>query len=137
MSSGEEKIIADRLFALLSNPPKQEAAEPARPPAADLSGRWDVRVDYAAGSSNHALHLRQQANRIEGTHQGDFVSRDLTGTVDGDAVQMTSSYTERHGDSLMFNFTGKVSGAEISGTLDMGEYLTAKWTARRHEYRKD
>ena len=137
MSAGEEKIVADRLFVLLSNPPKQEAAKSAQPPSADLSGRWDVRIDYAAGSSNHILHLRQQVNRIEGTHQGDFVSRDLTGTIDGDTVQMTSSYTERHGDSLMFSFSGKVTGPEISGTLDMGEYLTAKWTARKHEYRKD
>jgi len=135
MSPGEEVIVADRLHALLSNPPKQEA-EQTRPPSADLSGRWDVRIEYAAGSSDHTLHLRQQGSRIEGTHQGDFVSRDLSGNIEGDAVQMMSTYTERHGDSLMFNFTGKVSGAEISGTLDMGEYLMAKWIAKRHEYRK-
>jgi seryl-tRNA(Sec) selenium transferase len=136
MSAGEEKIVADRLYALLSNPPKQEA-EQTRPPAADLSGRWDVHIEYAAGKSDHTLHLRQQGNRIEGTHQGDYVSRDLSGNIDGDAVQMTSTYTERHGDSLMFTFAGTVSGNEISGTLDMGEYLTAKWIARRHQYRKD
>jgi L-seryl-tRNA(Ser) seleniumtransferase len=136
MSPGEEKVVADRLYTLLSNPPKQET-EQTRPPSVDLSGRWDVRIEYAAGSSNHVLHLRQQGSRIEGTHQGDFMSRDLSGNIEGDAVQMTSTYTERHGDSLMFNFVGKVSGAEISGTLDMGEYLMAKWTAKKHEYRKD
>ncbi len=137
MSPGEEAIVADRLYALLSKPPVREAQESPRPPSADLSGRWDVRIEYAAGSSNHTLHLRQQGNRIEGTHQGDFVSRDLSGSIDGDAVQMASVYTERHGDSLMFNFAGKVVGDEISGALDMGEYLTAKWTARRHVFRKD
>lgn len=136
MSSGEEKIVADRLYALLSNPARQEP-EQVRPPTADLSGRWDVHIEYAAGKSDHTLHLKQQGNRIEGTHQGDFVSRDLTGTIDADAVQMTSTYTERHGDSLMFTFSGKTTGNEISGTLDMGEYLTGKWTARRHEFRRD
>ncbi|HYK87747.1 MAG TPA: hypothetical protein VE398_03200 [Acidobacteriota bacterium] len=137
MASGEEVIVADKLFALLSNPPKQEATEPSNPPSADLSGRWDVRIEYVASNSNHTLHLRQLGNRIDGTHQGDFVSRDLSGSIEGDVVQMVSTYTERHGDSLMFNFSGRVSGTEMSGTLNMGEYLGAKWTAKRHEYRKD
>jgi seryl-tRNA(Sec) selenium transferase len=137
MSPGEETVVADRLYALLSNPPRQETTGQTGSSAVDLSGQWDVRIEYAAGSSNHKLHLRQLGNRIEGTHQGDFVSRDLSGSVEGERVQMFSTYTERHGDSLMFNFTGKISSDEISGTLDMEEYLMAKWTARRHVYRKD
>ncbi len=137
MSPGEEKIIADRIFALLSNPPAKESAETPQPPSADVNGRWDVRIEYVAGKSTHALFLRQQGNRVEGTHQGDFVSRDLAGNISGDRIQMTSNYTERHGDALSFEFTGKVSGDEMSGTLDMGEYLTAKWAAKRHEYRRE
>jgi L-seryl-tRNA(Ser) seleniumtransferase len=45
---------------------------------------------------------------------------------------LSSAYTEQHGDSLMFRFSGKVSGDSMAGTLDMGEYLKARWTARRH-----
>jgi L-seryl-tRNA(Ser) seleniumtransferase len=134
MSPGDEKIVADRLHAALTNPPKQETP-PSAPPAADLTGRWDVRIDYLASSSNHVLHLKQQGNRIEGTHQGDFVSRDLGGSIEGDQVRLASSYTERHGDSLNFQFSGKAAGDEISGTLDMGEYLEARWTAKRHQFR--
>ena len=52
----------------------------------------------------------------------------------GDRVRLTSSYTERHGDSLQFEFSGQLSGNEISGTLNMGEYLEAKWTAKRHVF---
>jgi L-seryl-tRNA(Ser) seleniumtransferase len=95
-----------------------------------------VRIEYIASASTHTLHLRQVGNRVEGTHQGDFVSRDLSGTIDGDRVQLSSSYTERHGDALSFRFTGTVAGAEMSGTLDMGEYLAAKWNAKRHDYRR-
>jgi L-seryl-tRNA(Ser) seleniumtransferase len=135
MSPGEEKIVADRIWACLAHPPKQELESRKQPPAADLSGQWDVQIEYAAGRSNHSLYLRQQGNRIEGTHQGDFVSRDLAGSIEGDAVSMRSSYTEEHGDSLVFNFSGKVSGDEISGAVDMGEYLIAKWSAKRHAFR--
>lgn len=135
MSPGEEKIIAERLYATLTHPPKQETPAPATKPAADLSGRWNVRIDYLATSSNHVLHLRQQETRIDGTHQGDFVSRDLNGTIDGADVILTSNYPERYGDSLNFRFTGKLNGDTISGMLDMGEYLQASWTAKRHDSR--
>ena len=133
MAPGEEKIVADRIRVVLSNPPKQETVQP-KSPAADLSGRWDVRIEYFASVSNHVLHLRQQGERIEGTHQGDFVSRDLGGTIDGDQIRIVSSYNG-NGDSLPYQFTGKAAGDEITGTLEMGEYLGARWTAKRHQFR--
>ena len=136
MSAGEEKIVAERIHAILSNPPKQAALSRTAAPAVDLTGRWDVHIEYAANSSNHTLHLKQVDNRIEGTHQGEFVSRDLVGTIDGNSVQISSSYTERHGDALSFRFNGTAEADAMSGTLDMGEYLMAKWSAKRHDYRR-
>jgi L-seryl-tRNA(Ser) seleniumtransferase len=136
MAAGEEKIVADRIHAILSNPPKQDAPARTAAPAVDLTGQWDVHIEYAANTSNHTLHLKQVDNRIEGTHQGDFVSRDLAGTIDGNSVQISSSYTERHGDALSFRFIGTAAADGMSGTLDMGEYLMAKWSARRHDYRR-
>ena len=135
MAAGEEKIVADRIHALLSNPPKDAPARTAAP-AVDVTGRWDVHIEYAANTSNHTLHLKQVDNRIEGTHQGDFISRDLVGTIDGNTVQISSSYTERHGDALSFRFNGTAAADGMSGTLDMGEYLMAKWSAKRHDYRR-
>jgi L-seryl-tRNA(Ser) seleniumtransferase len=136
MAAGDEKVVADRIYTTLKNPPKQEAPAQAAAPAVDVGGQWDVRIDYVASASTHALHLRQIGNRIEGTHQGDFVSRDVSGTIDGSRVQLASAYTERHGDALSFRFTGIVAGETMTGTLDMGEYLTAKWTAKRHDFRR-
>ena len=133
MMDGEEKIVGDRIFATLKNPPKMTVPGTAAP-AADLTGKWDVKIDYLATTSTHVLHLTQKSGRVEGTHQGDFVSRDLGGSIEGDNVRLTSSYTERHGDSLSFEFLGKVAGDEISGTLNMGEYLEARWTAKRHQF---
>src|SRR5438552_11253148 len=127
MAAGEENIVAERIYAAVSNAPRQTAATDVVAPASDVSGQWDVRIEYLASASTHTLHLKQAGNRLEGSHQGDFVSRDLAGTIEGHTVQMSSSYTERHGDALSFRFTGTVAGDAMSGTLDMGEYLTAKW----------
>jgi L-seryl-tRNA(Ser) seleniumtransferase len=130
MSPGDERIVADRLHALLSVPRAAERPTSAAP-AADLTGQWDVRIEYAAGTSQHVLHLRQRGRDLDGVHQGEFVSRDLAGTLDGDQIRIRSSYGEQHGDALSFSFSGRAAGDEMSGALDMGEYLGATWTARR------
>jgi L-seryl-tRNA(Ser) seleniumtransferase len=130
LSAGDEAVIAERLHAVLSRPPRQEDARKAEP-AADLSGSWDVRIEFTAGASTHALHLAQHGSQVEGVHQGDFVARDLRGSIEGDAVRLRSEYSEEHGDALSFTFSGKVASDEMSGTLDMGEYRGARWSARR------
>jgi len=136
MAAGEEKIVAEKIYTALSKAPRRSAPAQVTPPAADVSGQWDVQIDYIASTSTHTLHLKQAGSRIEGSHQGDFVSRDLTGTIDGSAVQITSLYSERHGDALSFRFTGTIAGDSMSGALDMGEYMAANWTAKRHDYRR-
>ena len=54
-----------------------------------------------------------------------------TPTLTGDAVVLASIVTERHGDALTYRFKGAVHGASMSGSLDLGEYLSATWTAKR------
>ena len=130
MSPGDEVTIADRLHALLSARSLRDPAVAAAAPAVDLAGRWNVRIEYAAGSSTHVLHLRQTGSDVAGTHQGDFVARDVTGTINGNDVRLRSNYGQT-GDSLSFTFSGKASRDEMSGDLDMGEYLGARWVAKR------
>jgi D-glucosaminate-6-phosphate ammonia-lyase len=137
MSPGEEKIVADRIHAILSAKRPAKPAEPAKTPAGDISGRWSVHIDFAAGSSDHVFHVKQQGNNLVGTHQGDFVARDFSGSIAGDDVQIASNIGEVHGAALSYRFSGKLSGDTISGNVDMGEYLGATFTARRHVFGAD
>ncbi len=98
MAPGDEKIVADRLVAVLSATHTLPPVAPQAPAAADLSGRWDVAITYAASSSTHVLQLRQNGARLDGSHQGNFETRGITGTVNGAAVSLASIVTERHGD---------------------------------------
>ena len=132
MSPGDERIVADKLHKLLSNPPKRERGNEVIPPATVLSGRWEVHIEYAAGHSTHTLHLSQKGDRLTGTHQGDFVWRDISGSISGDSVELSSALSEQRGDSVNYRFTGTVDGDTISGTLDLGEYLSARWCGKRH-----
>lgn len=131
MTPGEEKIVAQRIADVMSTKRAAKSEKTAAAPVADVSGRWDVEIRFAASATTHAIHLRQTGNRLEGIHQGNFVSRDMAGTIDGDEVALTSHVTERHGDALSYRFKGKVTGDAMSGSLDLGEYRTATWTARR------
>ena len=134
MMPDDVKIVADRVHEILSA--KRPAWHPEAPktPAGDLTGRWDVRIAFAAGVSEHTLYIKQQGNQLMGTHQGDFVARDFSGSISGGEVRVASSVGEVHGAALSYTFTGKFEGDKMSGKLDMGEYLEAKWTATRHAF---
>ena len=132
MSPGDEKIVAERVYQVLSAPRTPRPVETPRPPSANLSGHWKVDIQFAASRSTHTLDLVQDGGRLQGTHQGDFRARELTGTIEGDSVTFVTRPARSRGDNLTFRFTGTLGGNSMSGELDMGEYLSASWTAQRH-----
>ena len=131
MQPGDDKVVADRLFEVLSRKRSPKPAPAA--PAANISGRWDVEVAFFSSKSQHALTLEQDGNRLRGSHKGDFSSRDVSGTIEGDQIKLQST-DYKPGDSITFTFSGSLSGDTFSGPVYMGEYLNAKFTATRHTY---
>lgn len=133
MQPGEDKIVAKRITEVLTRqrPPRSTQM---KAPAANLSGRWDADIQFFSSTSRHTLNIEQDGNWIQGSHRGDFTLRDMAGTVDGDEVKLRS--TDRlPGDSITFIFTGKISGDSLSGSVYMGEYRTATFTAKRYDYK--
>ena len=133
MQPGEDKIVAQRITEVLSKQRPARATQ-MKAPAANLSGRWDADIQFFSSTSKHTLNIEQDGNWIQGSHKGDFTLRDMVGTVDGDEVKLRS--TDRiPGDSITFIFTGKIAGDAISGSIYMGEYRTAIFTAKRYGYK--
>jgi hypothetical protein len=132
MKPEDVKPVADRLHAVLS---KTRSPMPASPPApaANLSGRWDVNIEFFSSKSQHTLYLTQDGNRLQGSHKGDFSTRDVFGTIDGDQIKLRSQLSQP-GDSVGFIFGGTLAGDAFSGAIYMGEYLNAKFTATRYRY---
>jgi uncharacterized pyridoxal phosphate-dependent enzyme len=131
MNPGDAEQVADGLFKALSSLKEQPAPTPSAPKF-ELSGRWAVHIEFLSGSTTHHVDLLQRTAELSGTHQGEFVSRPVRGSVDGSTVDFASSLNENHGDSLQFRFSGQAASAdEMSGKLDMGEYRSATWTAKR------
>ena len=132
MQAGEDRIVADRLYAVLSEKRSPKNSTPP-PPAANLSGRWDVDIDFYSSKGRHTLFLMQEGNRLSGSHKGDFAVRDVSGTIEGNEVKLRSQLSAP-GDSVGFIFAGTLSGDSMSGAIYMGEYLNAKFSAKRNPY---
>jgi hypothetical protein len=100
-----------------------------------LSGRWDVDIDFYSSNGRHSFFIEQDGNLIKGSHQGEFTTRNMTGTVDGNKIRLSS--VERHQGFQMehnvtFTFTGTATNDTMEGEITMGEYLAAKFTAKRY-----
>lgn len=132
LEAGEERIIAERVHAVLSNPPNPVRRTEA--PAADVSGEWDVEMTFVSGSAIQSFVLEQKGHELAGTHRASFAERNLAGTLHGQEILVRSSYT-RQGVRLNFTFTGTVDGDTMQGTASLGEYGTADWKAARRSYR--
>ena len=90
MRPGDEVLVAKRLTEVLSSPPAPKLKKELTQPAFDLSGMWDVDVQYEVGSARHRLFLTAKGNRVTGFHEGWAYKGNLTGEVDGDRVMLRS-----------------------------------------------
>jgi D-glucosaminate-6-phosphate ammonia-lyase len=135
MGPGNDKIVAERVREILSrkrSAPK--AAAEMKSPAADISGRWEVDIEFYTSSSKHTFLIeKQDGNYLYGTHKGEFATRELIGNIDGDDVRFQSRYSVP-GDTVVMTFYGKIAGDTIKGEIDMVEYVNAKFTAKKAAY---
>lgn len=132
LDDGEEKIIANRIAEILSNP--QSISKPSGPAAADLSGQWDVETKYYAATVSQTFMIEQKDNNLKGTYTGHIGSRDLTGTIHGNDIVIRSTYGV-DGARVHSFFTGKLVGDTMEGHLSVGEYGEAMWKAKRHVFK--
>ena len=76
MQPGDDKVVAERIYAVLSREaPPRTTDDAARRPA-NVSGRWDVDVEFFSSRSQHTLFIEQDGNWIQGSHRG--ISRRAT-----------------------------------------------------------
>jgi L-seryl-tRNA(Ser) seleniumtransferase len=130
MMPGDDKLVAPRLHALLSKPPQMQRPA-ASGSTAQISGQWNVEIDYLRDHAVHTLFFEQKGDQVKGSHRGEFLAGDISGKVSGASVRCRGSH-RYEGTSIDYNFDGVVEGNTIRGTVDVGEYGKAPFTARRH-----
>ncbi|MEP7320091.1 MAG: aminotransferase class V-fold PLP-dependent enzyme, partial [Panacibacter sp.] len=134
MQPGNDIVVANRLYEVLTTKRSPKITTMVMPNL-NLTGNWETTIQFFSSTSKHMLFIEQEGKWIKGYHQGDFTVRELTGEVESDtSVKMKS--TDRHpADFITFIFSGNIAGETISGSIYMGEYRTATFTAKKTGYK--
>ena len=91
-------------------------------------------MQFFSSTSQHSLFIEQDGKWIKGAHKGEFSTRELTGTFEGDQIKLRS--IDRHpADAITFIFSGTFTNDAFAGAVYMGEYRTATFTAKRSSYK--
>ena len=130
MDPGEERIVADALYAGLSNPGRYENPPVPQGALAQLSGTWAVTIKYVRGQGEQQLVLAQSGGNLTGSQKGELYQGDVTGRVRANTVEMRSRMPVP-GSVVDWRFKGTASGNAMSGTVDLGEYGIVPWTATK------
>ncbi len=135
MRPGNAKVVADRLHEILSQKRKQIPDEMAAAKG-NITGHWEVEMEFFTSKSTHYFFLQQDGNWVSGSHQSDFSTQEIVGMIEGPDIKLRSNHRSV-GDGISYWFSAKMEGDKLAGSVFLGEYLTAKFSAKRVEYKKE
>ena len=97
---------------------------------ADVAGEWAITISFIVGTGHHTAIIEQDGEKLSGTYKGEILEGGLRGTVTGNNIDFSGSL--RHESTgVRFHYTGTIEGDTMKGTVEMGEYWSAEWTAKR------
>ena len=130
MQPGEEIVVANRIFELLSKkrPSKDEVSLQSQ----NVAGRWDVNVEFFSSKDVHTFYLEQDGKWLHGLHQGSYSTQEVNGVIEGEKIKL-KSMARKPGDNIAYLFSGVLNGDEIKGSIYLGEYRTANFIATRNK----
>ena len=95
-----------------------------------LAGKWEISLEFVCGKALHTVTIAQKDSTLSGTYKGSVKEGQLRGRVSGNTGTVGASL-RNDSASAPFNYTGTVKGDTMEGTVAMGEYWNAKFTAKR------
>ena len=108
---------------------------------ADVSGEWEINLEFSLGNATHTAVIEQEGDALSGTYKGQYLEGTLSGTVEGNEVDFTA--TLRHeAKRFRFHFMGTVEGDTITWrddyhydemNVDWTDYWRGKFTAKREK----
>ena len=96
----------------------------------DVTGAWEMTVDSPQGTMTVTANYKQEGETLTGNHVSDMGESPLKGTVKGNEISYTLTI-DMGGQELAIEHKGKVEGDTMTGTADVGEMGSMKWTAKR------
>ncbi|MGX5805585.1 hypothetical protein ACWGS9_30825 [Bradyrhizobium sp. Arg314] len=118
LAVGESETVAKALVEVITNSTRT-TKDNLGAPVQDISGEWLLDITFSSSSGIHRLEIETLENEVRGFHYGERHNGACFGTIDGECIELWSRFAAEPMD-LYYHFTGRVSGAELAGTVQMG-----------------
>lgn len=97
---------------------------------ANVSGEWDMTVESQAGVGTPHFSLKQDGNKVTGTYKGMLGQTAVTGTVKGNEIALNFDVNAQ-GMDMHVTYSGTVDGANMKGTVKLGELGEGTFTGKK------
>ena len=142
LQPGEAAQVGDAIAAVLRDATR-DAPATAHPPAIEIAGNWELRVDFLQGSRVHRLEIEQRGPELAGHQRSAHFEGPVSGWLSGDLVQL--SFSSRYeAATICYFFDGEIRDGRMSGTAVLGaasdqnhgivnrsQFGTGRWQASR------
>jgi hypothetical protein len=99
--------------------------------AHDISGKWTLQVQTELGVGTPTFVFKQTGEKLTGTYNGSFGTKELTGKITGDDVEF-SFETVVQDQIAKIVYKGKIESAEtMKGTVDFSGMGSGSWTGKK------
>ena len=144
LQPGEAAQVGDAIAAVLLEA-RGATPEPHHPPASEIAGNWQLRVDFLQGSRVHRLEIEQRGPDLAGHQRSTQFEGPVSGWLSGDLIQL--SFTSRYeGNTICYFLDGQIRDGAMSGEAVLGaasdqnhgivnrsQFGTGRWQASRLE----
>jgi len=118
LQPGEAAQVGDAIAAVLREAGRAAPA-PQPPPAIEVAGDWELRVDFLQGSRVHRLNIEQRGPELAGHQRSAQFEGPINGTLNGDVIRL--SFTSRYeASTICYFFDGEIRDGRMSGTAVLG-----------------
>ena len=140
LQPGEAAIVGQTIAAALMQP---IAEHEAREPLVEVSGTWEIAVQFAGHMRRHHVSLVAHAGTVTGHQSSHEFSGPVTGHIRGSTLHLLFE-AEYQAAIITYQFEGRLVDDELSGEVilgsatkysrgevNYGQYGKAKWRGKR------
>jgi hypothetical protein len=96
-----------------------------------VDGTYKIEIDTPMGKQESTLTLKADGGKLSGSMESMFGKQDFSGgTVTGDSFAFTMEISSPMGN-MKLDYTGQVSGDDISGNVKAGDFGTSPFKGKR------
>jgi hypothetical protein len=96
----------------------------------NVTGDWEMTSEGRQGPMTTKLHFEQEGEKIKVTMESQRGEVTGEGTIKGNEIEWTVTRETPRGDFTM-TYKGKVEGDTMKGEVQMGDFGSREWTAKK------